>query len=502
MRNLIIAISFSGLVMTSASAQQPPDPFKVMITEVSWDEPDGLELTNFDSVPVDLSGWRVLWHDAVGPTSSSSLNVVLGPGQSLVVLEENPAPALEIPAGVPVVTALPVLSTTSEAFVVAVLDPMGVMVDEVVITDTAGNSPAGASPSFRGWARRGQLFPSRSVERIWGLDSDGGRDWTEETNRGFGLESRSSGARNGSDPIQVQPVWINEIDTSPDYVELVNRSGSPLDIVGWYFLVSEAQGAPLRMVTPWPTAFVLGHNEYVVIGDGSSPPNELPVTPPAPVPYIQLTAGANLSLGSAELTLGLFDRLGRLVDLVRTTREASTLVHNHPRVPSWPLDFLGAAPRLLAGDRSFGRANTMVDTNTGGDWRALNARTMGSGNAFFVGEPGHQDVYDVRVNEGVGDGLTAILNAGVVSANHGYSFFLSQGHLNGEGPFFGLGSDALLNWIALRLVPPFSGTLDGLGSARFDFPAGTPGLQFDCVFIVQLPNGVVSKRTLIVQYDT
>ncbi|MAG58104.1 MAG: hypothetical protein CMJ83_17600 [Planctomycetes bacterium] len=500
MRTYFIASIVALMMLVAGQTTAQPDPFKVMITEVSWNEPDGLELTNFGPTAQDLSGWCVLWRDASGLHGSLPINVVIGAGESILIVEANPASTPEVPPTVPILERLPVLSTTSEGFAVAVLDDQGTLVDDVAITDTLGFPVTPISAGFRGSARRGQLFPSRSLERIWGLDSDGGTDWTEEVERSFGLESRSSGARSGTDPIQVQPVWINEIDTSPDYVELVNRSGSSLDIVDWYFLVSDAQGAPLRKVAPWPSSFVLTSGAYVVVGDGASPPPEKPAT----VPYVVLPPAGLLGLSSDELTIGLYDRLGRLVDLLRTIQEATTVVHNHPRAPSWPEDFHGAVPRLLAGDRAFGRTSATMDTNTGGDWRAVNARSMGMPNGGFVGAPGHADAYDVRLNEASGNGITAILNAGVVSANHRYSLLFSLGHLDGQGPFFGLGGEAFLNWIVILSIPPLSGSLDELGSARFDFSPGTApsGFEMDCMFLVQLPNGLLTKRTVILEFDS
>lgn len=495
----VLAIVVPALLPVSAPAQPPPDPFKVMITELSWGEPDGLELTNFAASPADLTGFRVVWRDAAGGSSTAPLGVVLGPGASLLVVEQSPLAIPELPPGVPVLALLPVLSTASESIAAALVNPQGTIIDDVLVTNTAGVAIPSLSGSFRGFARRGQILGSTSVERIRGLDSDGGRDWSEESNRSFGIENRSAGLRNGLDPVAIQSVRINEIDASPPLVELVNGSAAAVDLRDWYFLVSDAQGAPVRRVNPWPSASVLGIGRYAVLYEGLVPPAEMPGTAlPASLPP------AALFLGPSKLTLGLYDRLGRLVDLVRSVDEAGSVVHNHPRLPSWPFDFTGAAPRLLAGDRSFGRAPGAADTDTGADWRAIDIRTMGSANLAFVGPPGHADTLDVRLHEGQGDGLTAILNAGTSSAGHAYNILFSFGHLDGNGPFLGLGPDALSNWLALLSLPPFSGALDSRGSARFDFPAGSvpPGFQSDNLFITLAPGFVLSKRTLILEFDT
>ena len=51
----------------------------VPITEVSWGDPDGLEIANFTGVTQDLTNWTVEWDD--GSTSTSSpLGVILPAG--------------------------------------------------------------------------------------------------------------------------------------------------------------------------------------------------------------------------------------------------------------------------------------------------------------------------------------------------------------------------------------------------------------------------------------
>jgi hypothetical protein len=130
---------------------------------------------------------------------------------------------------------------------------------------------------------------------------------------------------------------------------------------------------------------------------------------------------------------------------------------------------------------------------------------MGSFNPMWAGNPGLGDVLDVRMNEtGLGNGLAIVINAGSANAGRRHSFFLSAGHAVGQGPFFGLGADAMSNWLTIVATPPFSGVLDAAGSARVDLPSGSlpAGMAFDCIFILQDAAGLLRARTAIVEYDT
>lgn len=492
-----------GMVWTAS----PPAFDKVMLTEVSWGDPDGCELTNFSASAVDLTGWQVLWHDGTLRTSSA-LNVMIASGESIVVREAGTAIIAEAPAGTQILTSLPTISTTSAAHNVALRDAVGAIVDEVRVSSTTGTStvpPLGGL--FRGLAVRSSLSGTSGavgVERIWGLDSDGGTDWTEQPNRSFGLESRSSGPR-GADPVPVPAVRINETDDSPDYVELYNAGSASVNVTGWYFLMSAGQEQAHVRISPFPASTVLGPGAFVVIGDSTAVPAELP----AGGAYVNVGAAVlgsqNIPWITDEYDCALYDVHGRLVDLMRTTLETGIVVHNHPRAPAGPLDFTGAAGRAGGGGAdAIGRSATGADTGTGADFRPVFVRTLGSANTGFAAGPGLGSVLDVRIHEGRGDGLTILWNAGPAAAGGRYSFFTSAGHLNGLGPFLGLGPEALQNWLLILGVPPFSGFLDAQGSARLDLPPVSlpPGADADCLFIVESPPGQLVAHTLVCEFDS
>jgi len=132
---------------------------------------------------------------------------------------------------------------------------------------------------------------------------------------------------------------------------------------------------------------------------------------------------------------------------------------------------------------------------------------MGSANGgliTWIPDPTTQ--LDVRLNDtGQGGGMTLILNGGPSRAGQKWTFAVSAGHLSGQGPLLGLGSDALQNYQLLSVTPPWFGTLDATGSARLDIPTGLfpPGLQTDNIFFLQDPStNQLLIYTHILEWDT
>lgn len=504
MIRILCTASLVTLFASFSNAQSIPSFQKLMITEVSWAEPEGVELTNFSSAPVNLSGWTVLWDDGVLHTSLPLSGSIL-PGRSILVVESNPASIAEAPPGTVILQRLPSLSTSNQQITVALRTGSQIVHDEVHVSDVNNISfHPGFGGTWRGVATRGSTPGSVSVERYWGLDSDSGADWTAETTRSFGLENQSGGPR-GTDTLPTPPaVLITELDDYPDYVEINNRSTMPVSLQGWELVLST--GGTQVSFTPFAFTPVLQINDYLVLGNGVAAPPEMPPG----TPYVNMT-GTGIDIPSAEFELALYDHYGRLIDLVRCTGHDDKVVHNHPRAPSRWSDFVGAAERMgLVGDgsvaRRFGNMNAfIIDNNRGSDWRPMFTRSMGSTGAGWIGGPGLGDELDVRVNgTAAGGGMTIVLNAGSGSAGHKFSFLYSIGHLNGTGPLWGLGADALNNWAAIHSSPFFSKNLGVNGEARVDLPSGAlpPGLQADVIFILQDAAGLFTKRTAIIKYDT
>lgn len=485
----------------------PPRSEKVLITEVTTGNPQGLEIANFGSSAATLTGWTVLWRGALvagGLVQAALPAVTLQPGE-IVVVKEPGGTLAETPFNTQVLNVLPGFNQGTGPAVVGVRNHLGLVIDEVRIAGV-GNTDPGFSVGglFRGHVQNVQPGPFATaihVERIWGLDSNGGSDWTSHGTRTFGLENTSGGLR-GLDPIPVADVVINEVDHNPEYVELKVRGASSVNVQNWSLMVIGGQGIPLLRLRPWPSPELIPAGGFFVVGN-SVAPAELPSL----VPYANLNAlGSPLFiLDEQEYSCAVYDHYGRLVDLVRMTGHDDGVVHNHPRAPSHWQAFTGAAQRAPVGEGSQGRNLSSTDTNTGSDWRPMTVRTMGSGNGTgpFTWTPDPTPILDVRLNAtGLGGGLAIILNAGSAHSGEGWTLAFDLGHYQGQGPVMGLGPNALNNLIWASMNPPFVGSLDARGSARLDVPPGsvTTGLALDAIFLL-FTGTQITSRTAILELD-
>ncbi len=496
------------------TAAVPPALGRVLITEVSSGNPDGAEICNFGTAAINLSGWTMQWRDGASLWTSTPLNITLQPNEIAVILE-TAGVAAEVPPGIQVANRFPSIGTTTGDYVVSLRTPSGHVVDEVRVAGSNGdqNEP-GLGGKFRGYARNeqalmpGQFAATIHPERAWdGLDSNSGGDWYQSYVRSFGLENRCSGLR-GYDPIVIPRVKLNEIDTSPDFVELYNASGATQSMANWYLLASSNQGVPHTVVRPpWSIfgiSLVFTAGQYMVLGDTATEPTELPASG---VSYYNV-GSPGFPWVSEEFDCGLYDSYGRLVDYVRATRAGAEVVHNHPRAPSSPLDFKGAGIQGDTGDAATGRNALATDNNSGQDWRAVSTRTMGSSNSAIFQIPWFPSTapqLDVRLNSTrTGGGLTMIINGGSAHAGRMWTFAFSGGHLNGTGPILGLGPDAVNNWLVTSVTPPWFGVLDADGSARLDVPGGSvpPGLQTDDIFLLQDATLNFVHWTKVLQFDS
>jgi hypothetical protein len=481
----------------------PPEPAnfrKPMITEFSWGNPDWFEITNFQRSTVSLAGWSLEFRAGSSSTLTHTLGSTLAPGESLVVLEAGGF--LPLLPGVQAETGFPSIGFAGTGTAtVALRDPGGTVVDEVRMTSAPVLTPTSLGGEFRGLVLLNGISGGQgSIERVWGLDSNANADWTVQTARTSpGVENTGSGIR-WNDPLPRESVLINEIDHAPDFIELVNVSGASVDLKEWFLYVSPGQGDDHSILTISTTSLVVPDGGYVVLGETPGPPAELP----AGVPYVSLPL--NIPYSIDEFDCALYDPRGRLIDLVRATALDTEVVHNHPRAPSGWRDFVGAAVRVSGGDEAIGR-HSLVDTDTGADWRSVFTRTMGSANpsSAFVGPVGLEESFDYRINAGAfSGGFHIIVNAGSGAAGYRHSIFFSFLRSNGQGPILGLAGDALINWASLNAFDPFGGTLDADGSYRFDVPAGFLPANFpvDIVSILQDPSGLVVGITKVIEYDS
>lgn len=481
----------------------PPAIGRLLITEVTWDQPDGVELTWFGASGVNLSGWTLEWNQ--NTPNVASLSGFLNSGEPIIVSELGGGPFPGAPQNAHHLEAFGPIGTSSQAFEVILRSPTGLLVDAVRIDGAAQLSPAPEGGPFRGLARRG--VTDRGMERIWGLDSNSGADWTAETKLSMGRENRNTGNR-GTDPISVPRILINEINPNPDHVELVRaNTNAAIDLRNWYFLASARNGSPISVIRPWRSQheFV---GSFEVVGEGA-PPMEMPQG----TVYTNVTAlGENFPMTGDEFSLALYDSHGRLVDLVRTMGEDFTIGHNHPRLPAPRAAFRGFAPRTTLGARGLGRTGSVAQAQAhGGAWRPIGTRSLGTFNSvnWFFGDAGTNELIDARIHmDGNGD-LTCIVRADRSLASQNWGFVVSSGHLNGTGPFFGLGEDALTNFVAFGMQAPFTGPLDGRHSARFDLAGPIPvGIDLDFIFFTfttpATPSGSIqiTSQTSILEFDS
>jgi hypothetical protein len=332
------------------------------------------------------------------------------------------------------------------------------------------------------------------------LDSNSGADWTAQTMSSMGLLNTNSGPR-GTDPISWPTVLISEVDHSPDFVELRNKSGSSRSLEGWYFLSASTSNGAFVRVQPFPAGASITGNGYHVLGEGSAPA-ELP----GAVPYTQIAGGTTgFPFTVSEFAIALYDSYGRLSDMVRTQRVGDGITHHTTLLPAHWTDFVGAAPRTSDGQGVIARVTTSFDTDSGTDWRGSSVRTMGTLNGVgLTPNLGYAEPLDARFALTQSSQVMVVVNAGPPFAGMGHGYLLSGGHLNNEGPFYGMGNDALANLVNFGTQPPHMGLLDFRGSTRLDLPISLPpGLVFDLKFFTFHPGtGQILAQTLVMEIDT
>lgn len=485
--------------VTALSFPIPKAEGRILINEIKFGGGDAVELINTGLLNQNLSGMSIRWAREDGIEKTATLGLVnLASGRRAVITATGTQYSESLP-GTLYQGSLNGLNTWTQSFVVILSDARGLQIDAVRVSDINGayDTPT-QGELFRGVAVRGPA--DFAVERIERLDSNSGADWTAQTSSSMGLLNRNSGPR-GTDPLALPTVLISEVDHAPDLVELRNKSGSTRSLEGWYFLSSSTSNGAILRIQPFLAGASIVGNGYHVVGEGSAPA-ELPGS----VPYTQLAGGTiGFPFTGSEFAIALYDSHGRLSDMVRAQRDGDAIVHHTIMLPAHWTDFVGAASRSSAGDSVIARVTTNFDTNSGTDWRGSSVRTMGSLNGVaLTPDLGHAEPLDARFALTHTSQVMVVVNAGPAFASMGHGYLLSGGHLNNEGPFFGMGSDALDNLLNFGTTPPHMGLLDFRGSTRLDLPIFVPpGIAFDLKFFTFDPaNGMVLAQTLVMEIDT
>lgn len=477
----------------------------IMITEVTWGNPDGIEITNFSNTTIDLTGYVALWGSPTAPLVSNPIGVMLAPGQTLVMQELNASRSFpEVPSTVTYLTTAWATSipTTSGAFSVALQDPDGVIIDEVRIESTTGTPPSAFGRRFTGSVARGVISSvvSGGIERLWGYDTDRASDWTEQRQTSMGLINRSSGPRGSGASAQTPNVQITEVDDNPDFVEVRNLSGGPVNLSGWWIAESSSRltnASVLYNVARFPSDLPdIQNGEFIILGETTTAPSEMP----AGTPYVDV----NGSFGFAGngLTIGLYNERGDLISLVASSDNDAVNVHNNPRLPG-PLDAFAGAALTSTGEARIAKTGNL---DNGASWRSSVTRSMGLANTVANGAGGQAGLggtTDVRFSEnGSGSGsLTLIIDSDNVNAAN-YQLLLSFTNSGGRGQFLGLGIDAFSVLSTTLGVPPFAGPLDPEGSFRIDFSSAavSPGITLDLVVAITGTTGQILDVTPVFQY--
>lgn len=486
-----------------------PAQTKVMITEVSTAEPQGVEIANFGDTAVNLDGWTLRWapRGSRFPALAGLGRTVIQPGEVIVVKEPGGV-IPELPLQARVLERFPNLLPTTLALSIALEDGRGRIRDEVRINDQNDqlNGPD-LGGLWRGAVRNDATAIAGFfvAERAWGLDSNGGSDWRLSTVRSFGLENAGAGLR-GVDGFGIPEVVINEIDVTARFIELKNRGGGrrgPVDLAGWSLTITTGRAGSPRVLRPFEDGLALGAGTHAVLGDALTAPSEMA----SPSRYRSLGGRlTGLGIGNDPFELVLKDNLGRVVDVVRFTGHDDDVVQNDPRDPSHWDAFTGYVARALAPQGILARNPDAPDSDQGRDFVGVATRTLGGRNQPAANHwPASEGRFDVRWNATAGGGgLTLVMNAGQDHAGALWSFFWNLGHLDGQGPIAGLGANAILNWQVTATTPPWFGALDDEGRARVDLPTGSlpPGLALDAIFVLQDPTGPLVARTGILEWDS
>lgn len=277
-----------------------PDPCAGLTTPVRINElmpnPDGadadeewVELVNTGDAPVSLAGWTL--GDALNARRHVfGEDVVLAPKDALVVYS-GPNPAQSRPH----IASSGQLSINNNVEVVTLRDARGTVVDQV----TVEGAPSGVS-----------------FNRV----VDGGRGDALALHDTLAAAPASPGTRADGSPWGLPPrVIINEVYPDPigteagqEYVELVNLSDAPVDLLGWR--LSDA----VRERHTFSTPYTLGPGQALVLfdtGDHSAIPNAI------------TSSTGQLGLNNTGDTLTLQDPLGRVADTATytTTTEGVSL---------------------------------------------------------------------------------------------------------------------------------------------------------------------------------
>lgn len=268
-------------------------------------------------------------------------------------------------------------------------------------------------------------------------------------------------------------VVINEFFCgTPDWIELRNLSGVPVDLGGWSLSTYQASsGNPVLEGTfVLPPSTIIQSGGFLVLQEygAAGLPGTLPCS---------LSIGFNLNWTSTR-SVAVVLRNAQQVAVDYVYRQGPGGASGAPHLPSGQT-WVGSYATTGNG---CARAHD-VDSDLASDW-------SGAVETVCAANPGQSAMQPVSFGlstNGLGD---ATLSVATTPARPGAEFamLISSTDLvpNGSGPVFGLAWDALASLQPAQAGSPFHSWLDAQGGFAFSAPPGTvpSGLHIEAVVIV------------------
>lgn len=331
-RNHIIILLFSlfiGFIYPINNIAHAANPLDVIISEVAWagtnasTSHEWIELYNNSSMPVDLTGWRLVSSDNTPDILLTGITIPVG---GYVLLERDES-ATNVPSDLIFIGAL-----SDEGESLFLYDESDNLIDSA--NGDGGAWPAGSSTNFASMERIGTLpdsdtawFTNNGVMRN-GLDFNEDPIWGTPKNINSSTPTPTATITPSptntltltptitltptrtTTPSGVRSVIINEIAWAgtaaglPDdeWIELYNPTNSAINITGWRIVA--ADGTPNITLTG-----VISAGGYFLLERGATLTDDTTVSD---IPADQIYTDNPLSNGGEDLTL--FDSSNRVID--------------------------------------------------------------------------------------------------------------------------------------------------------------------------------------------
>lgn len=195
----------AGTFGTANSCPLPAEIDTIKLNEVESNGDtvgDWVEITNTGDVPVNVSGWKVRDAAEDHPFAVIPDNTVVQPGGFFWLYTEFPPPGF------------------------------GLGVDDSVTLFQADGSSVVDSYAWSGG----------HAATTYGRCADGTGEWQVTT-------VATKGSANACSPVRVNEVESSDAAAGPDWVELVNLSGTPIDVAGWV-LKDSGDAEPTTLAAP------------------------------------------------------------------------------------------------------------------------------------------------------------------------------------------------------------------------------------------------------------